>query len=250
MWNIKQLYRENIYGVMGTLIFHILVVAAFLLAELNLNVKIEKEEIILIDFPVPEKMQETPKPDMEKQEEKNIASDQSMKNIRQSGSNRAVNDAVNSKAIKEDKFFDQKYKQDIEEAKQMVAEVNKQLSKKIPAIKKYEMPEATTEGQDPDSIKNVIYSGKSNIHYFLENRFHVRLPIPVYLAKSGGEVKVDIQVNRLGKVIKAEVRSTKATGDPMLTEYAVQAAERSVFNSDTKAPTVQKGSITYKFVAQ
>ena len=250
MWNIKQLYRENIYGVMGTLIFHILVVAAFLLAELNLNVKIEKEEIILIDFPVPEKMQETPKPDMEKQEEKNIASDQSMKNIRQSRSNRAINDAVNSKAIKEDKFFDQKYKQDIEEAKQMVAEVNKQLSKKIPAIKKYEMPEATTEGQDPDSIKNVIYSGKSNIHYFLENRFHVRLPIPVYLAKSGGEVKVDIQVDRSGKVIKAEVRSTKATGDPMLTEYAVQAAERSVFNSDTKAPTVQKGSITYKFVAQ
>ena len=250
MWNIKQLYRENIYGVMGTLIFHILVVAAFLLAELNLNVKIEKEEIILIDFPVPEKMQETPKPDMEKQEEKNIASDQSMKNIRQSGSNRAVNDAVNNRAIKEDKFFDQKYKQDIEEAKQMVANVNKQLSKKIPAIKKYEMPEATTEGQDPDSIKNVIYSGKSNIHYFLENRFHVRLPIPVYLAKSGGEVKVDIQVDRSGKVIKAEVRSTKATGDPMLTEYAVQAAERSVFNSDTKAPTVQKGSITYKFVAQ
>ena len=250
MWNIKQLYRENIYGVMGTLIFHILVVAAFLLAELNLNVKIEKEEIILIDFPVPEKMQETPKPDMEKQEEKNIASDQSMKNIRQSRSNRAINDAVNSKAIKEDKFFDQKYKQDIEEAKQMVAKVNKQLSKKIPAIKKYEMPEATTEGQDPDSIKNVIYSGKSNIHYFLENRFHVRLPIPVYLAKSGGEVKVDIQVDRSGKVIKAEVRSTKATGDPMLTEYAVQAAERSVFNSDTKAPTVQKGSITYKFVAQ
>lgn len=232
---------------MGTLIFHILVIAIFWLAELNMNVKIEKEEAILIDFPVSEelKMEETPKPETEKEQEKNIASDQATKNIKQSGSNRAVNDA-----LKNDKFFDDSYKRDIEDAKKMVADVNKQLSKKIPAIKKYEMPEATTEGQDPDSIKNVIYSGKSNIHYFLENRFHVRLPIPVYLAKSGGEIKVDIQVDRSGNVIKAVARSTKATDDPMLIEYAIQAAERTVFNTDQKAPSIQKGSITYKFVAQ
>lgn len=247
MSRIKQLYYKNIYGVMGTLIFHILVIAIFWLAELNMNVKIEKEEAILIDFPVSEelKMEETPKPETEKEQEKNIASDQATKNIKQSGSNRAVNDA-----LKNDKFFDDSYKRDIEDAKKMVADVNKQLSKKIPAIKKYEMPEATTEGQDPDSIKNVIYSGKSNIHYFLENRFHVRLPIPVYLAKSGGEIKVDIQVDRSGNVIKAVARSTKATDDPMLIEYAIQAAERTVFNTDQKAPSIQKGSITYKFVAQ
>ena len=250
MSNIKQLYRKNIYGVMGTLIFHILLVAIIWLAELNMNAKIEKEEVVIIDLPLSENIKELPKPDMEKQQEKNTASDQSMKNTQQSGSNRAVNDAATNKADKKDKFFDQNYNNDMEEAKKMVADVNKQLSKKIPAIKKYEMPEATTEGQDPDSIKNVIYSGKSNIHYFLEKRFHIRLPIPVYLAKSGGEIKVDIQVDRSGKVIKAAVTSTKATGDPMLTEYAIQAAERSVFNADTKAPAVQKGSITYKFVAQ
>lgn len=251
MYNIKQLYRENIYGVMGTLIFHILLVAGFWLAELNLENKIQEkeEEAILIDFPSMEKMEQTPKTQMQ-QEEQNMASDQSLKNAQQSVSNRAVNDAANEKAVRKDKFFDENYKRDIEEAKKMVADVNKQLSKKIPAIKKYEMPEATTEGQDPDSIKNIIYSGKSNIHYFLENRFHVSLPIPVYLAKSGGEVKVDIQVDRSGRVIKTEAKSTKTSGDPLLTEYALQAAERSVFNADPKAPSVQKGSITYKFVAQ
>lgn len=250
MSNIKQLYRENIYGVMGTLIFHILLVASFWLAELNLNVKIEKEEAILIDFPAVEKMEETPKAEMQRQEEKNRASDQSVKQIQQTGSNRAVNDAANDKAIRKDKFFDDNYQRDIEEAKKMVADVNKQLSKKTPAIKKFQMPEATTEGQDPDSIKNVVYSGKSNIHYFLENRFHVRLPIPVYLAKSGGVIKIDIQVDRSGNVTKAEARSAKASSDPLLTEYALQAAERSVFNADPKAPSIQKGSITYQFVAQ
>lgn len=250
MSKIKELYRKNVYGVMGTLIFHILLVTGFWVAELSLNVEIQPEEAILLDFTLPVDQKEITETEMEKLQEKNVASDQSMKNIQQSTSNRAVNDAAKNDAPKRDKFFDDNYNRDIEDAKKMVADVNKQLSKKIPAIKKYEMPEVTTEGQDPDSIKNVIYSGKSNIHYFLENRFHVRLPVPVYLAKSGGEVKVDIQVDRSGKVIKVQARSVKNTNDPMLTEYATQAAERTVFNADTKAPLVQKGSITYMFVAQ
>lgn len=245
MSNIKELYRKNVYGVMGTLIFHILLVAGFWVADLNLNAKIEKEEAILLDFTMPEEKKEAHEAEIERQQQKNIASDQSMKNMQQSASNRAVNDA-----LKDDNFFNESYKRDIDEAKNMVANVNKQLSKKIPAIKKYEMPEATSDGQDPDSIKNVIYSGKSNIHYFLENRFHVRLPIPVYLAKSGGEIKVDIQVDRFGRVIKAEAKLSKNSSDPLLKEYAIQAAERTVFNADTKAPAVQKGSITYMFVAQ
>lgn len=248
MSSIKELYRKNIYGVMGTLIFHILLVSFFSLSELNLSVEPEKEEAILLDFTLPEKMEELPQPEKEMQPEQNEASSQAME--RQQANNRGVNDAPTTyKATRQDKFFDAEYKKDIENAKKMVADVNKQLSKKIPQVKKFEMPEATTEGQDPDSIKNVIYSGKSNIHYFLENRFHVRLPIPVYLARSGGEVKVDIQVDRSGRVIKAETRS-KVPSDPMLLEYAVQAAERTVFNQDAKAPAIQRGSITYKFVAQ
>ena len=233
---------------MGTLVFHILLVLFFSISELNIKDKTESEEAILLDLTAVEQEKEIPNPEPEK----SLSSDQSVKSSQQNVSNRAVNDAPGkNKSAVNDRFFDANYKQDIEEAKEMVANVNKQLSKKIPAIKKYEMPEATTEGLNPDSVKNVIYSGKSNIHYFLENRFHVRLPIPVYLAKSGGEVVVNIEVDRSGKVVKADVRSSKAaSGDPMLTEYALQAAERTYFNSDNKAPGIQKGTITYKFVAQ
>jgi hypothetical protein len=56
----------------------------------------------------------------------------------------------------------------------------------------------------PEDIKNNLYTGESNIEYFLENRHHVKLPIPVYLSEYGGKVKVDILVDRSGKVIKAE----------------------------------------------
>jgi hypothetical protein len=229
---------------MGTLIFHILLVAGFLVAELNLNVKIEKEEAILLDFTAaPEKEEKIQEP--EKSPEKSQISENSTSNDRSSGSNRAVNEAS-----KKDKFFDANYNRDVEEAKKLVADVNKQLSKKVAPVKKFEMPEETTEGQDPDSIKNVVYSGKSNIHYFLENRYHTRLPIPVYLARGGGTITVDIQVDRSGRVIKAEARAAKNLNDPMLPVYAVQAAERTVFNSESKAPAVQRGTITYQFVAQ
>lgn len=243
MLNIKELYRKNVYGVMGTLIFHILLITGFWIAELNFNIKTEKEEAILLDFILPPEKVESPEP--EKTQANNTGSDQTNRYDQNMGSNRAVNDAM-----KKDKFFDASYKHDIDEAKKMVDDVNKQLSKKAPQIKKFEMPEATTEGQDPDSIKNTIYSGKSNIHYFLENRFHVRLPIPVFLAKGGGLITVDIQVDRTGKVIKAEARPSNNINDPMLPIYATQAAEGTMFNSDSKAQPVQRGTITYRFVAQ
>lgn len=243
MLNIKELYRKNIYGVMGTLIFHILLVTGFLIQELNSNVKTEREETILMDFILPPEKTILPVP--EKTQGDKTSADQTNKYNQNAGSNRAVNDA-----LKKDKFFDANYNRDIEEAQKLVDNVNKQLSKKAPPTKKFTMPEATTEGQNPDSIKNTIYSGKSNIHYFLENRFHVRLPIPVFLAKGGGLITVDIQVNRAGEVIKAEAKPSGNISDAMLPIYATQAAERTVFNSDSKAPTVQRGTITYRFVAQ
>jgi hypothetical protein len=243
MLNIKELYRKNIYGVMGTLIFHIFLMTGFWIEELHFKIKSEKEETILLDFILPQEKVDTPEP--VKTQGNKTNGDQTTKYDQNMGSNRAVNDA-----LKKDKFFDASYKHDIEEAEKMVDNVNKQLSKKIPQTKKFEMPEAITEGQNPDSIKNTIYSGKSNIHYFLENRFHVRLPIPVFLAKNGGLITVDIQVDRAGNVIKAEARLANNLKDPMLPAYATQAAERTIFNSDSKAPAVQKGTITYRFVAQ
>jgi hypothetical protein len=245
MTNIKALYRKNIYGVMGTLIFHILLIGGFLLAEMNYNFKIEKDETIMLDILSSVEIEKVPDREQETLADKKNGSELSKRQVQSALSNQAVNDAL----IK-DKFFDASYKHDIDEAKKLAADVNKQLSKKIVPAKNFDMPVASSEGQNPDSIKNVIYSGKSNIHYFLENRHHITLPIPVYLAKGGGTIIVDIQVDRSGKVIKAEARPAKNINDPMLPNYAIQAAEHTVFNSESKAAAIQKGTITYTFVAQ
>lgn len=242
MQNLKELYRQNAYGVMGTLIFHILLFGGLWISELNFKIKTEKEEIVLLDMIIPPS-EEKDVSDPNRQNEETTG--QNQRGSQNMGTNLGVNDAY-----KKNKYQDPSLQREIEDAEKMVDKVNKQLSKRIPQTQQYAMPEAVTEGQNPDSIKNTIYTGKSNIHYFLENRFHVRLPIPVFLAKSGGLITIDIQVDRDGKVIKAEARSSASNGDPMLPVYATQAAERTVFNSAPKAPAIQRGTITYRFVAQ
>lgn len=245
MRSLKDLYRKNIYGVMGTLIFHILVITGFWISELNYSIKANKEEVILLDMIMPPPTEKEEVEETAKSQNQPTQNNQTSRQNLNMGTNHGVNDA-----LKRNKFFDEKYQRDIEDAEKMVDKVNKQLSKKIPQTTQFSMPEVTTEGQDRDSIKNTVYSGKSNIHYYLENRFHLRLPIPVFLAKSGGLITIDIQVDRNGRVVKAEARPANNISDPMLPVYATQAAERTVFNSDSKAPSIQKGTITYRFVAQ
>lgn len=246
MMNLKKLYKENIYGIMGTLVFHIVLMSSFLLSEVKMKGKITEEPIIIDLANIPEKKDEIPEESRRQpeQEDENAPSNQQYENIT-SKSNRGVNDAPSK-----DAFFNEDYQKEIAQAQKLVSDVNKQLSKKIPDVKEFEMPEETTEGVDPDSIKNTIYSGESNIHYYLQNRYHVRLPIPVYLAQGGGKVTVDIWVSPAGQVIRAELRPGIRSGDPMLPEYARQAAERTVFNPDKTAPSPQKGTITYTFVPQ
>jgi outer membrane biosynthesis protein TonB len=230
---------------MGTLIFHILLFSAFLLADINIKGNVKEEEII-IDFPdIPP---EPEKPVEEKTEQmEDIPNEASQPNVE--STKRTTNKASNQLATK-DKFFDEDYQKEVEEAQKMVSNVNKQLSKKVVDINDIKMPVESTEGMNPDSIKNVIYTGESNITYYLENRYHVRLPIPVYLAQGGGKVIVNIVVDRQGRVIKAEAQKNPAIRDKNIYTYAEVAASKTIFNADPSAPAEQQGTIHYTFIAQ
>ena len=247
MKKLKNLYRDNIYGIMGTLIFHILLISGFLLSEMKLKGEVKEEPVVIEFADTEEKIPEETEQEKQQQDQKdeNTPANDQVSEKTTGKSNQAVNDAPHK-----DPFFNEDYREEIAAAKKLISEVNNQLSKKIPDVKEFEMPEETTEGMNPDSIKNTIYSGESNIHYFLKDRYHVRLPVPVYLAQGGGKVTVDIWVTPEGTVIKAEVHDNLQIHDPMLPAYARQAALRTVFNADQAAPSPQKGTITYTFVPQ
>lgn len=243
MKKIIKIYKRNIYGVMGTLVFHILLLSVFLLAEMDLKREMH-EEAIIIEFPI-EMPDEEELKEAEQSIQTQIPTNQSARSNIPSAASR-----LPSQIKSRESFFDESYQQEIENAKRLVSDVNRQLSKEIPDLSKIRMPEEVTEGMDPDSIKNIIYTGDSNIEYHLENRYHLRLPIPIYLARGGGTVIVDIAVNRQGRVVSATPRQNRSITDEQIYLYAQAAAQRTLFNADPKAPNIQNGTIRYTFVAQ
>ncbi len=244
---IGHIYKRNVYGVIGTLVFHILLFSTFLLADIDKKGDV-KEEVIAIEFPdlipEPEVLEEENSPEESGEQTPALENRNTRSNV---GSNLTATENTTTSA---DEFFDDEYMKELEAAKQLVSDVNKQLSQDIVDMSDIEMPVETTEGMNPDSIKNVIYTGESNIIYHLEERYHVRLPVPVYLSQGGGTVKVDIAVTRQGEVIYAKARENSKIHDPQLFLYAQEAAMRTVFNESDTAPSEQKGYIQYTFVAQ
>lgn len=230
---------------MGTLVFHILLVSIFLLAEIDMKGTVQEEEL-LIEFP--DFLPEPELPDQIDQQEAEPLPNEAAAPLSQIQNSRT--NIASNRLAQTDEFFDEDYLREVEAARQLVADVNNQLSKETVNLDDIKMPVQTTEGMDPESIENVVYTGESNIVYYLENRYHLRLPIPVYLAQSGGTVIVDIAVNRQGQVIQADPRPNPAIRDEQIYLYAKAAASRTVFNADPSAPEPQRGTIHYTFIPQ
>ena len=95
------------------------------------------------------------------------------------------------------------------------------------------------------------FRGPTRIFYDLAGRHHVYLPIPIYKCQGAGQITLAIEVDRQGRVLKAEPASSlSTTKDPCLTETAVDHALRSTFNADQSAPVKQGGFLTFVFVSQ
>jgi hypothetical protein len=247
MKSLILIYKHNIYGIIGTLVFHILIIGIFFISEIKQS-GYAGESYIEVEFPV-EMMQA-------KELSENLISgqDEQIQNNPSSGKASAatITNRPSNKGdlTNKDPFFDKDYEKEVREARELVDNVNKQLSKKIIDIQNIEMPEVNTEGMKEEDIKHVIYSGKSNIEYQLGKRYHIRLPVPVYLAKGGGMVIVDISVNREGRVVSAKARPNETVRDEDIYLYSEVAAGRTLFNADQTAPVVQNGTIRYTFIPQ
>ncbi|NOY95681.1 MAG: hypothetical protein GXO81_04760 [Chlorobi bacterium] len=244
MGRLKKIYKNNIYGIIGTLSFHIILLLSFLLADVHIKGEV-KEDAVIIEFPdVAPDIEEAKAEEVKTEEAPAVPTENTPANT-----GRVTNQASNQ-SMKDDDLFDKDYLKEVEEARKLISDVNNQLNKKVIDINDIQMPVETTEGIDPDSIKNVIYTGESNITYHLENRYHIRLPIPVYLAQGGGTVIVDIVVRRNGSVIKASARKNNNIRDAQIYYYAEMAALNTLFNADNSAPEQQTGYIQYVFIAQ
>ena len=106
-------------------------------------------------------------------------------------------------------------------------------------------------GQGKKKGETGRFSGRVTVAYEFKNpvRHHRDLFEPAYTADGAGEVIVEVYINRDGRVIRASV--THST-NKKLNAIALSAARHNstYFDINPKADELQKGTITYTFVAQ
>lgn len=108
---------------------------------------------------------------------------------------------------------------------------------------------AQREAKAGERESGVKQKGSVLISYWLPGRRDVSLYMPAYQCEGGGEVTVNITVNRNGKVVSASMKES-STNSSCINDMAIQAARNSRFNVDDTGSDKQSGTITYIFVPQ
>ncbi len=108
---------------------------------------------------------------------------------------------------------------------------------------------AQREAKEGEKESGVKQKGSVLISYWLPGRRDVSLYMPAYQCEGGGEVTVNITVNRTGKVVSASMKES-STNSSCINDMAILAARNSRFNVDDTGSDKQSGTITYIFVPQ
>lgn len=241
---VREFYAHK-YGVLGTVIFHLL------LAICLLSVGIARMEVpggteIELAAPPPEEVK------------KRIEEKERLEEIRKKTSEEEVQRMLRSIASNENaprktapSSTVQRYIDEVQEELEQGAYAGRYRPRKDKNFHQDSVQYLRDSKERLlDSLKSTFYSGESSVSYNLENRFPRFLPIPVFRCEYGGKVVVRIGVNEKGRVQQAEVVDSLSNPDICLREVAVDAALRSRFNEKPDAPSVQTGTITYHFVKQ
>jgi len=90
--------------------------------------------------------------------------------------------------------------------------------------------------------------GSGDGNYQLGNRKALSRPKPNYTCQEEGRVVIDIRVDRNGKTLKASVGKGTTNTAECLTQQAIQAALKTKWQPNPDAPIEQIGKITYQFI--
>jgi hypothetical protein len=238
-----NLIRENINGILGTLIFHLLVIVVIMVTRLSSETGYP-EHAILVEF-------ETDISEDEFREfiESLMSQSQEFEN-QQFARNIAVNIAQERPVADE---FRQMSQEQLNELDRRMDEILRNAAEGImPELDQpemeFELPSdlvrQTEEEPEP-------YQGPTTIKYDLPGRTHLRMPVPVYKCPDGGIVEVSIAVNQQGRVIRADINQNPGNfNERCIFEMAMEAATGSIFDENRDAPPVQSGTITFYFQKQ
>ncbi|MCB0770533.1 MAG: hypothetical protein KDC00_09020 [Flavobacteriales bacterium] len=96
----------------------------------------------------------------------------------------------------------------------------------------------------------VKVSGATTVWHDLQGRVRAE-DVPGYLCKEHGRVAIAVQLDRQGRVLKAEFDASQSAGaDECMLEHALSSAKRARFNALGSAPDPQKGTVYFLFLPQ
>jgi hypothetical protein len=241
----KDEFSVRKYGVLGTVSFHLIIIILILAFKINTE-KTPKIEGIEIDMKT---LEELARLELE------------LPDIPEMGTDNSRNIAVNQDEDRIESFEDYRNYQRSEQIVENLAQSNvDQTVKDIIEEENLdpfndELPDLQTQELKMFRAEEIeeeqVYTGATNIYYSLEGREVVHLEVPVYKCEGGGLVKLDIRVNRRGKVefVSVDTAETEVKDDCLL-NAARNAANKTRFTLNQAAPLLQSGTLTYRFIAQ
>ncbi len=248
-FSFSRWIKENLAGILGTVIFHMLILIIFLVVKIQ-SYKEIRDLSILMDFSEePEEILQQEEEEMQEETEEEYFERLLEQELNRS--NRAANISQNiEEEISTEKFVNE-----------FMNELNESRTEEW--LKRQEELQKMLENEDlvpvneeePSEEEEEPFTGPTNISYeFLEppyDRSSLRLPVPVYKCRGSGIVEVEVSVTRTGTVSSAKARVKEASHDATcLAEVAEKYASRSIFRGSASAPANQKAKITYIFIAQ
>ena len=234
--------KEKKVGFYTTVIFHLVVLIIFLLTAIHGVVS--EETSFVLDFSKLEELER-----IEKQEE---LKSQASKEIDDLLSGRTSTSAYrnvavdrSSQPLKDDRFKNPN--QVYDEARELQRKLD---ASRAAAMREQGVDDVSSSGNNLPDSDAPQYKGPSVISYSLDGRKAISLPVPAYKCMGGGDVSVQITVNRKGYVVSAAVIESLSSSDECLVRSAVAAAKRSRFRASASAADKQVGEIVYRFIAQ
>lgn len=239
---------EHQNGILATVVVHMVIVTCFLIIKIQTaqvpdkGIVIDFSEVNQVEAEQPVRTPEQEQRNQPAEPLRNLAvnRDPSMSEPRTSqttdqAAEKSIRDMVD--AIKEELEID-----DTPQAQEYSAEGTID-----PPVK----PKASQTSRQSSQNPSPLTKGDTSVSYELANRWHIYMHIPVYKCPGGATVTLDVVVNRSGYVTEVSRRKISTSYiDDCFWEAAEKAARVSRFNADTKAPEKQRGTITYRFVAQ
>jgi len=276
---MSEFIKKHKTGIIGTIIFHGMVVVLFMLFGYSTPLPLPGEEGILINFgdtetgmgDIEPRITEPVKQQPVKEQEESV--EEAVPTPSEDGA--VTQDFEEAPAVKEQGKKEEEKTEEVkketeeetkeeqtEEKEEEVREVNQQaLFTGRNKDNDENTSEGITEGEgnqgsktgstESDNYSDLNSSGNNGINYSLDGRNPESLPKPEYNYQIEGKVVVEITVNRDGDVTDANPGVKGSTTlEATLLAAAKKAALKAKFDRKPDAPAFQKGTITYYFRLQ